>query len=89
MLQVAATLGSSQLDARHTAAQVISAIAQIELPNGLWNDLIQMLLKNMESDNQALKQSTLEALGYICEQIVSRDYLLNRLNHNYISKNFK
>eukprot|EP01089_Gocevia_fonbrunei_P015548 TRINITY_DN456_c0_g1_i1.p1 TRINITY_DN456_c0_g1~~TRINITY_DN456_c0_g1_i1.p1 ORF type:complete len:855 (-),score=233.22 TRINITY_DN456_c0_g1_i1:89-2653(-) len=61
------TLGDMSKDARSTAAQVVSRIACIELPRREWPELIEILLKNMVSPNTALKQSTLETLGYICE----------------------
>lgn len=64
-----ATLGSPEKEARSTAAQVVAAIAIIELPLGEWSDLISILLNNMQQNNDFLKQHTLEALGYICEEI--------------------
>jgi len=64
-----ATLAAPQRDARATAAQVVAAIADIELPRQLWPDLIQHLLNNMDQENDHIKQTTLETLGYICEQI--------------------
>jgi len=64
-----ATLASPQREARARAAQVVAAIANIELPRNLWPDLIQHLLNNMNQENDHIKQTTLEALGYICEEI--------------------
>ncbi|CAL5228954.1 g12186 [Coccomyxa viridis] len=57
--------------AGHTAALDIAKVAAIELPTGQWPDLIQKLLDNMEAEpaKSALRQSTLEALGYICEEL--------------------
>jgi importin subunit beta-1 len=52
-----------------TAAQVCSCIAQIELPRNLWPTLIDVLLQNTTSNNAQLKKGTLQALGYICEEI--------------------
>jgi len=63
------TLGSSQREARATSAQVIAKIAHIELPRHLWPELIQALLNNMQQETDNIKQATLEALGYICEEI--------------------
>lgn len=63
------TLSAANRDARSTAAQVVAAIAHIELPRHLWADLIQVLLSNMQQENDHLKQATLEAIGYICEEI--------------------
>lgn len=60
------------MEPRAAAAQVISSIANIELPNKQWTDLIQILLTNMQQENDYLKQGTLQALGYICEEIVKQ-----------------
>jgi importin subunit beta-1 len=49
---------------------VLAKIANIELPRGMWPDLVNNLLANMQQDADNMKQSTLEALGYICEEIV-------------------
>jgi len=63
-------LGSTQAKARHTAAQGVAAMGTIDLPHNQWPDLVQGLVKNVtDSGNPALKQSSLEALGYICEEI--------------------
>eukprot|EP00871_Galdieria_phlegrea_P004807 jgi/Galph1/5327/GphlegSOOS_G3958.1 len=63
------TLNSVLYEARHTAAQVIAALSMIELPLGLWNDLIELLLNNVinKESTEALQESSLNALGYICE----------------------
>jgi len=64
------TLPSPTQQARHTAAQVASAIALIELPASQWPELIQGLVSNVTaSENDAAKQSSLETLGFICEEI--------------------
>ena len=70
-LRVSASL-QAQI-AGHTAALDIAKVAAIELPTGQWPDLIQKLLDNMEAEpaKSALRQSTLEALGYICEELGS------------------
>jgi importin subunit beta-1 len=61
---------ASPSPARHTAAQVIAKVAHIELPRNLWPELVQQLLANMQTNDDNLKQATLQALGYICEEIV-------------------
>ena len=63
-------LASPQAQARHTAAQVVAVIGVIELPQNMWPDLIQGLVNNVtQSNNDFLKQSSLEALGFICEEV--------------------
>lgn len=74
-----AALGSSVRDAGHTAAQVIAKVAAIELPRQQWPELIGTLLANMGTAGSPkpvqLKESTLEAFGYICEEIAGTEAL--------------
>lgn len=76
------TLGSSVPEARHTAAQVIAKIASIEIPRKQWPELIGSLLNNMTQQDKpaALKQATLEALGYVCEEISHQDLVQDEVN---------
>eukprot|EP01133_Synstelium_polycarpum_P016149 gene16149-19216_t len=64
-----ATLPSVVYEARHTAGQVISKIALIELPYDQWPTLAPQLFDNITQPNENLKQSTLQTIGYICEEI--------------------
>ncbi|RKP02570.1 hypothetical protein CXG81DRAFT_29479 [Caulochytrium protostelioides] len=65
------TLNSQDGRAGSAAAQVIASIAEIELPNDQWPDLIDQLLANVTSADASvtLRLSTLQAVGYICEAI--------------------
>lgn len=66
------TLASASTKAGAFAAQVVAAIAAVELPHGQWPDLIEVLLGFVNNQPQAnLKISTLQTIGYICESIVS------------------
>uniref|UniRef100_A0A7S1T9Y9 Importin N-terminal domain-containing protein n=1 Tax=Compsopogon caeruleus TaxID=31354 RepID=A0A7S1T9Y9_9RHOD len=64
------TLGSSARDASHTAAQVIAKLAAIEMSGGNWPDLVGILLNNATdgASSEKLKTSTLETMGYLCEE---------------------
>ncbi|KAH3762803.1 importin beta subunit [Pelomyxa schiedti] len=62
-------LSSPVADARHSAAQIINCIAQIELPRKEWPELMPTLCQNATTTNEFLRQSSLEAIGYICEEI--------------------
>lgn len=73
-----AALDATEQDVRHTSALVVAKVAAIEIPKGMWQELIPLLLKN--SDNQApvgVRHASLEALGYICEELglLEEDYL--------------
>ncbi|GAA5804019.1 armadillo-type protein [Helicostylum pulchrum] len=60
-------LGSPKKPVGNISGQVVAAIAEIELPMGGWPDLIRIMLENISTDNATLKQSTLQAIGYVCE----------------------
>ncbi|KAK1320885.1 hypothetical protein QJS10_CPA03g01148 [Acorus calamus] len=76
------TLGSSVAEARHTSSQVVAKIASIEIPRREWPELISRLLSNMTQPESPapLKQATLEALGYICEEISPQDLEQDQVN---------
>ncbi|KAH8112102.1 ARM repeat-containing protein [Phellopilus nigrolimitatus] len=63
-------LASPSQKAGGVAAQVVAAIAAVELPNNQWPEIIEILLRFMDGpDNVSLKIATLQAIGYICETI--------------------
>ncbi|KAA1475779.1 karyopherin Kap95 [Dentipellis sp. KUC8613] len=52
------------------AAQAIAAVATVELPHGQWPELIEILLGFVNNaSNTPLRISTLNAIGFICEEI--------------------
>jgi hypothetical protein len=58
---------------------VVAAIAAVELPQLQWTDLIEVLLGFVNNPEQVnLRISTLQAIGFICEQIVSKKYETSR-----------
>jgi len=64
------TLGTSDIRSGVVSAQVVAAIAAIELPIGQWTDVIHQMLQNLQTENTNLKQCTLQAIGFVCESIV-------------------
>nr|CAD1841905.1 unnamed protein product [Ananas comosus var. bracteatus] len=76
------TLGSSVSEARRTSSQVIAKVASIEIPRREWQDLIAKLLNNMTQKDSlpSLKEATLEALGYVCEEISPEDLEQDQVN---------
>ena len=69
------TLASPQSKAGSVAAQVVAAIASVELPVGEWPEAIELLLRFVQtSEDVHLKVSTFQAIGYICESIVSGSF---------------
>ena len=63
-------LGSPTAKVGTFAAQVVSAIASVELPNGQWMDVIGLLLGFVsDQSNVNLRVATLQAIGYICEAL--------------------
>ena len=69
------TLASPQSKAGSVAAQVVAAIASVELPVGEWPEAIELLLRFVQtSEDVHLKVSTFQVIGYICESIVSGSF---------------
>ncbi|KAJ8508823.1 hypothetical protein ONZ45_g8947 [Pleurotus djamor] len=65
-----AALASTTQKAGSVAAQVVSALAAVDLPNNQWGDLIGTLLANVnQATNTNLRIATLQAIGFICESI--------------------
>jgi len=69
-MAVLQALSTPDTHAGNQAAQAVAAVAQIDLPPGLWPDLIVTLLKNVTSSPEAnLKRNTLMTIGFICESV--------------------
>ncbi|KIZ03724.1 Importin subunit beta-1 [Monoraphidium neglectum] len=60
-------------EVRGTVALALAKVAAIELPRRDWPDLIPALLANMSASppSHGVRQATLQALGYICEEMGS------------------
>ncbi|XP_008543360.1 importin subunit beta-1 isoform X2 [Microplitis demolitor] len=56
-----------------SAAQCVAYVAVAELPVGQWTELIALLVNNIADQNgtEMMKEATLEAIGYICQEIDS------------------
>ena len=70
---ILATLASPDSLVRGQVANVISAIAGIEIPRKEWHSLINVLCLNAENDVYNVRLSSLTTLGYICEEIHPED----------------
>lgn len=67
--QLLAALGSASSRAGTAAAQALSAVAFVELPAAAWPELLPALLKGIQQGSEELRRCSLEALGFICEEI--------------------
>jgi|APGre2960657444_1045066.scaffolds.fasta_scaffold00364_4 importin subunit beta-1 len=56
-------------EARHTAAQAVGKVGALDLAAKRWPDLVPALQGNVASPSAGVKQATLEALGYVCEDL--------------------
>ncbi|KAL4785878.1 armadillo-type protein [Aspergillus varians] len=61
------TLSSKDGRAGQSAAQFIVSVAAIELPQNEWPDLMQILVQNVASGSDQMKQASLITIGFICE----------------------
>lgn len=65
------TLGSPVPRAGAFAAQVVAAVAAVDLPVGQWPELVGFLLQFVgDETNAGLRGSSLQAIGFICEAVV-------------------
>ena len=64
------TLGT-EIKSPSSAAQCVAYIAAIELPQNQWPELLDYLVNNVinDSSTELQKESSLDAIGYICEEI--------------------
>lgn len=65
------TLNTPSESVGRNAAQVVAAIAAIEIPVGQWANLIQQLLAAVREESERLRQSALQAIGFVCESVKS------------------
>eukprot|EP01121_Diplochlamys_sp_Union-15-3_P013350 TRINITY_DN4134_c0_g1_i1.p1 TRINITY_DN4134_c0_g1~~TRINITY_DN4134_c0_g1_i1.p1 ORF type:complete len:855 (-),score=179.15 TRINITY_DN4134_c0_g1_i1:113-2677(-) len=66
------SLADASRDVRSAASQVVAKVALIEIPLGAWIDLFEkILLPNLTNPgiSDDIKQSSLETIGHICEEI--------------------
>ncbi|CAP68101.1 uncharacterized protein PODANS_1_19650 [Podospora anserina S mat+] len=61
------TLSSTNAQAGQACAQVVAAIAAIELPRDQWPDLMASLVRNVSEGSPHQKQASLTTIGFICE----------------------
>jgi importin subunit beta-1 len=61
------TLSSDESRVGMATAQLIAAIAAIELPRNLWPELMQTLVHNVGEGKDHQKQASLQCIGYICD----------------------
>mmetsp|Transcript_33096 Transcript_33096/g.87373 ORF Transcript_33096/g.87373 Transcript_33096/m.87373 type:complete len:871 (-) Transcript_33096:190-2802(-) len=83
---IRASLLNNLLDAnktvRHTAAQCIGAVAAIDVPRAEWPELVPAFGQVVTSPDltEDKKESTLEACGYMCEELEVGDLDVNGTN---------
>ncbi|KAI9221474.1 karyopherin Kap95 [Blastocladiella britannica] len=67
----AAILGNLDSPVGTQTAGVLAAIADIELPRGEWENLMETLFQNIQAAgaSEKLKGNTVQAIGFICEQV--------------------
>lgn len=69
----------------NASAQLIAAIANIELPRGEWVDLLKTMVDNTNpSQLENVKRASLLALGYICESADPQSQVLISSSNNIL-----
>lgn len=70
---ILATLASPKSLVRRQIAQILSAIASIEVPRKEWGDLIPSLCTNAKNNELNIRLASLTTLGYICDELDTKD----------------
>jgi len=70
---IISTLASPVALVRAQTANLVAAIASIEIPRKEWNDLIPNLSQNSSHPDFHIRLASLTTLGYICEEIEPGD----------------
>lgn len=58
---------------RNQIANILSAVASIEIPRKEWDDLVPNLCDNSTNEDINIKMASLMTLGYICEELDPQD----------------
>jgi importin subunit beta-1 len=70
---ILATLASPKGLVRRQIAQILSAIASIEIPRKEWDELIPNLCTNASNEELNIRLASLTTLGYICDEVSPND----------------
>lgn len=72
--ELALTTLGTETSQPSSAAQCVAYLAAAELPNQQWGEVTTLLVNNITNVQSSvpLKQATLEAIGYICEETDAR-----------------
>ncbi|CAI4654546.1 AIG_G0038140.mRNA.1.CDS.1 [Saccharomyces cerevisiae] len=69
----------------NAAAQLIAAIADIELPHGAWPELMKIMVDNTGAEQpENVKRASLLALGYMCESADPQSQALVSSSNNIL-----
>ena len=72
-MAILATLASTKVLVRNQIANILAAIASIEIPRKEWDDLIPNLCNNSTNEDINIRLASLTTLGYICEELYPED----------------
>jgi hypothetical protein len=66
---ILSTLASKQIDIRKAAALALAGICKIEIPQGQWLNIFNILINTSQNENLYIQLSSLNTLEYIYEEI--------------------
>jgi len=78
--EAVSVLAANLPDARRVAAQIVAKIAVIELPQGMWPELVDMLTTATMGDNPDWRESGLLTLGFIGEESGDDGQVMDKLS---------
>ena len=94
-MSILGSLASQVKEVRKSVSSTIAGICKIELPLGKWPEIIDVLVNTCMHENLNFRLSSLETLGYICEEISPKginyadvDKILSAVFNNISSNDF-
>jgi len=67
------SLAAQSSTVRTQVANAVAVIASIEIPRREWLELIPNLCSNARNENMDYRNSALQTLGFICDEIAPED----------------
>jgi len=62
-------LDNEDKDVRRGAGFCVAAIASLEIPQGQWLNIIEVLAQQIQHDSRNIRLASLQTLGFICEEL--------------------
>ena len=78
------SLAATDKSVRTSAAQAVASLASLDIPQGEWPQVLEILIQNSTNENLVFRSSALKCLGFICEQL-PKEVISKELSNRVLS----